>query len=170
MSDLDGLKYIEVPYQDKIYYRLVDNSGNSVIINTPFLYAPFGIDIIKDTYSIKLEFNSLSNSLQKKFYNLLEKIDEKNIKFLGCKQNNYKKTVKKGKYNDITVKLKTYRKRPICKVEFMDKERNYLKTIYEVGKKVKISCDLELGLIWKIKKGDEYEYGMSLLSNYIIVK
>ena len=52
----------------------------------------------------------------------------------------------------------------------MDKERNYLKTIYEVGKKVKISCDLELGLIWKIKKGDEYEYGMSLLSNYIIVK
>jgi hypothetical protein len=169
--NLDGLKYIEVPYNGKTYYRLVDASDNAVIINTPFLYAPFGIDIVKDTFSVKLEFNNLCNTLQKKFYNLLESIDEKNIKFLGCKKKNYKKTVKKSKnYKDITVKLKTYKKRPICKVEFENNKINYLKTIYEVGKRVKISCDLELGLIWKIEKGDEFEYGMSLLSNLIIVK
>ena len=169
--NLDNLKYIEVQHKDKTYYKLVDPSNNAVIIKTTILYCPFGLDNFKDNYTIKLEFNNLCNQLQKKLKNLLEEIDKKNIKFLNCKKKNYKNTIKKNKrYSDITVKIKTKNNRPICNINFMNKKKDYLKTIYELGKRIYLSCDIELGLIWKQELDEEEIYGMTLLTNNLYIK
>lgn len=167
---LDDLKYINVNINDIDYPKLVDSNNKTIKINTPFLYCPFGIDNNNGVYSIKLEFDNLLDPHQKGFFNLLGKIDNKNLKYLNCGKNQYLETVKtKKKHKDITIKFKTFRGRIITNVKYNDKTK-YLKTIYDLEKKCKISCDLEIGVIWKREDNDKTTYGLSLVTNNIYVK
>jgi len=46
-----------------------------------------------------------------------------------------------------------------------------LSTIYELEKGAKISCDLELGVIWRRENDDgSIEYGQTIVANNIYVK
>lgn len=94
---LDDLKYINVNINDIDYPKLVDSNNKTIKINTPFLYCPFGIDNNNGVYSIKLEFDNLLDPHQKGFFNLLGKIDNKNLKYLNCGKNQYLETVKTKK-------------------------------------------------------------------------
>ena len=42
--------------------------------------------------------------------------------------------------------------------------------IYELGKRIYLSCDIELGLIWKQELDEEEIYGMTLLTNNLYIK
>ena len=168
---LDNCKYITVNIKNIDYPKLVDSNNKTIKINTPFMYCPFGIDNNNGVYSIKLEYDNLLDPHQKAFFNLLEKIDKKNLKYLNCKKEQYLETVKtKKKHKDITIKLKTFKGRIITNVKYNDKTK-YLNTIYDLEKKSKISCDLEIGVIWKRTNDDnKITYGLSLVTNNIYVK
>jgi hypothetical protein len=169
---LSDCKYIDVTIQEKTYPRLVDPNYKPIKINTPFMTCPFGLDNLNDAgvYSLKLEIDS-RKSQHKGFMNLLEQIDDKNIKYLKCDPEEYRRTVRNnGVYNCFTTKLKTYKGRIVTGVKYND-ETKYLSTIYELEKGAKVSCDLELGVIWKREDEDgTVEYGQTIVASNIYVK
>jgi len=168
---MNSLKYSNIKIDDLIFKKITDLSGGPVVIKTPFMCCPFGLDNDYGSYRVKLGFNNLRNTAQKGFMNLLKQIDERNIKVLGCDRDSYQSTIKRYKqYNNIIVKLKTVGKQMKCEVEYQNSKKNYLKTVYDIPKNCMLSCDLELGHIWNRMENGKKIYGMTLNTAFIIVK
>jgi hypothetical protein len=167
---LDSKKMELKKINDNIFKLTYDN----VKVNfwSPKILLPFGLDNEYNKYLIRLELDE-EKIEHVHFKKILLQI-EKNIKDkLELNSNEFKSIIKHRESNKdlIELKIKTFKNNIITKIEYEDKENNYLKTIYDLPKQSYVKVLLEIDGIWdyRIDKKENNKVGLTVFVNKIIV-
>jgi len=140
--------------------KVVDNifkltcNNKDIKFWTPKILIPFGIETEYNKKIVKLELLDNNDPEQMYFKNIISKIEKIIKEKLELDDNEFKTVIRtREKYNDIIEsKIKMGRNHVLKSVEFKDKDKNYLKTIYDIGKNVNAKVLLEINGIWDYRK------------------
>ena len=143
--------------------KVVDNifkltcNNKDIKFWTPKILIPFGIETEYNKKIIKLELLDNNDPEQMYFKNIISKIEKIIKEKLELDDNEFKTVIRtREKYNDIIEsKIKMGRNHVLTSVEFKDKDKNYLKTIYDIGKNVNAKVLLEVNGIWDYRTAKE---------------
>ena len=170
LMKLDSKKMELKKINDNIYKL----TYNNVPLNfwTPKILLPFGLDNEYNKYLIRLELDE-EKIEQEHFKKILLQI-EKNIKDkLELDSNEFKSVIKHRelKKDLVEIKIKTFKNNIVTKIEYEDKENNYLKTIYDLPKQSYVKVLLEIDGIWDYRtdKKENNKVGLTVFVNKIIV-
>jgi hypothetical protein len=137
-----------------------------------FLPLPFGIENEYGKSIIKLELqNDKDDHMQLK--KVIEHIEKLIITKMNIEENEFKSSIKKrnGKNDMLELRIKTIKNKFLTEVEYLDKENNYLKTIYDIKKQSVIKTQIEINGFWdyRTENKDNNKCGLIVYANKIIV-
>jgi uncharacterized Zn-finger protein len=132
-------------------------SGKEIKFWTPKVYIPFGIETEYGKKILKLGFINKNNETNKEqiyFENIIKKIETIIKEKFDLDDEEFKSVIKHRENfgNLIETRIKFGRNCTLTTIEFQDKDANYLKTIYDMGKGVYVKVLLEINGVWNYKK------------------
>jgi hypothetical protein len=152
---------------------------NNIVLKfwSPKILAPFSIDNEYDKYLIKLELNeddTNKNNLEhihlKKILLHIEKLIKKKLNIDDVE---FKSIIRiREKKNDlIEGRIKTIKNTILTSIEYEDKDKNYLKTIFDLPKQSYVKVQLEIYGLWDYRneKKDKNKVGLIIYVTKIIV-
>jgi len=155
-------KNISLVYHDDITLRFW----------SPPILAPFGIDNEYNKYLLKLELNE---NIEKHIHlkKIILHIENLIKKKLNIQDEEFKSVIKKrpNKKDLIECRIKTIKNSIQTRIEYEDKDNNYLKTIFDLQKQSNIKLQLEINGFWDYRNEnkEKNKCGLILYATKIIV-
>jgi len=147
---------------------------NNIILKfwTCYLFLPFGIENEYGKTIVKLELDE-NNAEHLQLKKVIYHIEKLIMKKMNIEENEFKSIIKKRKdKNDmLELRIKTMKNKIITEVEYEDKEKNYLKTVYDIKKQSNIKTQIEINGFWDYRtdKKDNNKSGLIVYANKIMV-
>lgn len=144
--------------QKSINYHNIKNGKRNLKININNIICPFGIDEEYGNYVFKLELDKENEKHMKVIEEIRELENKLKLQF-NTDEEEWKSIINIRENNNIFIesKVKKIRNNIVTKLTFKDKDKNYLKTLYEL--KYLFTCDviLEINTLWDFRKKNEKE-------------
>ena len=149
-NDFNKVIYKPFEHNNNTLYDIRHDNNNRLIYKNAIVYVPYGLDFDYDKYNIKCMLD-LKNNDSINIYNYIKRIEIRNMDFLELNKEQYKSAlyVQRNKNNPLfkTI-INTKNKIPYVDITF-DNDNSQAKTIFELEKRSRISCDLIMGNVWK---------------------
>lgn len=152
---MDKIHSIKIEQKSNNYHNIKNNNKN-IKIKIDNILCPFGIDQQYGNSVVKLEINQNDE----KHIEIINQIKELELKFIenfNTNTNEWKSLINLKDNNNIFLesKIKKIKNNILTKLSFNDKEKNYLKTIYELDKNFTCDVILEIPTIWDFRNNNE---------------
>ena len=139
---------------------------------TCYLFLPFGIENEYGKTIAKLELDN-NNAEHLQLKKVITHIENLIMKKMNIDEDEFKSIIRKrnGKNDMLEVRIKTMKNRILTDVEYLNKEVNYLKTIYDIQKKSTVKVQLEINGLWDYRTDEKKSNrsGLIVYANKIIV-
>ena len=155
---------------DNIYQLLHNNA--TLKFWSPKILVPFGINNEYNKYVIKLELESNNPEHEhfKKILLSIEKIIKKKFNIEDIELKSVIKT-RENKNELIECRIKTMKNNILTQIEYEDKDKNYLKTIFDMPKQCHIKAQIEVYGLWdyRTEKKELNKTGLIIYVSNILV-
>lgn len=159
---LDKQLFTFVEDENNPYYKRILYNGKLLRFITPSIYCPFGIEEQYNKYIIKLQLTSSDTSVMhiKKMIEKIEKyikelldIDDNVFKSVILVRNNTKTlpiiTTQPQFYTEyLVLRIKSHMEGNISRILTTYESKNAYDTIYDLGNRKNIKCQIELSGVW----------------------
>jgi hypothetical protein len=140
---------------------------------TPKILVPFGLENEYNKYVIKLEIDN-NNQEHIHFIKIMEHIENLIKKKLNIEDNSEFKSIIQTRKNNkqfIECKIKSIKNNLITKIEYEDKDNNYLNTLYDLEKQSYIKTQIEVNGLWDYRtdKKDKNKIGLTVYATKLYV-
>jgi hypothetical protein len=148
------------------------HDGTMLKFSCPKLLSPFGIDTEYNKQIIRLELDETNNEISyfKKVILHIENLIKKKIEVTD---EEFKSVIKKrnNKSDILELRIKTVKNKILTNIEYEDKEKNYLKTIYDLPKQSYLKLNLEINGLWdyRTEKKESNKCGLIVYTTNILV-
>ena len=148
------------------------HDGTLLKFNCPKLLSPFGIDTEYNKLIIRLELDETNNEISyfKKVILHIESLIKKKIE---ANDEEFKSVIKKrnNKSDILELRIKTVKNKILTNIEYEDKEKYYLKTIYDLPKQSYLKLNLEINGLWdyRTEKKESNKCGLIVYTTNILV-
>lgn len=170
-NDFDKVIYKPFDHNNNTLYDIRHDNNNRLIYKNAIVYIPYGLDFDYEKYNIKCMLD-LNNNDSIDIYNYIKRIEIRNMDFLELNKEQYKSAlyVQRNKNNPLfkTI-INTKNKIPYVDISFENDNNNQAKTIFDLEKRSRISCDLIMGNVWKKPRAKKNKGGMTIYINNIRV-
>lgn len=155
------------------------NKNKKLILETPYLIVPFGINSNKydnDKFTLDVSFDFLEDKTQKKFYKNLLKIDKRIMEEVISRskslftdelsedviKNNYSRQIKKSKGDyPPRIRIKLPYEQNKFNFEIIDEDNNNIENLQDyLTKGSKVKCVIESGGVWIINNNYSFVWKM----------
>ena len=148
--------------KDEIEFKEINSNLWNIFYNdklikfwsSPILI-PFGLDFEYNKYLIRVEIdeNNTKHIHLKKTILKFEKLMKEKF---NINEEDFKSCIKKreNKKDLLELRLKTMKDRILTKIEFIDKDNNYLKTIYDLPKHSNAKIEISINNFWDYRNNN----------------
>lgn len=151
---MDKIHSIKIEQKSNNYHNIKNNNKN-IKIKINNILCPFGIDQQYGNSVVKLEINQ-NDEKHIEIINQIKELEEKFIENFNTNTDEWKSLINLKDNNNIFLecKIKKIKNNILTKLSFNDKEKNYLKTIYELNKNFTCDVVLEIPTMWDFRNNN----------------
>lgn len=152
---MDELCFIKIEQSSSNYHKIKKNN-RYIKINIDSILCPFGIDEEYGNSVIKFEIDQ-TNTKHLEVINQIRLLENKLKEQFNSNEDEWKSLINLRDNNNIFLeaRIKKIKNNILTKLTFDDKDNNYLKTLYELGKNFNCNIILEIPTLWDFRKNNE---------------
>lgn len=147
------------------FYNIKNKRSNKCLkFKLKNVFLPFGLDEEYNNYYLKFELND--NDIEHvEFKNTIKLIEDKIINEFKCSDNELKNVIKKrNEKKDLLVcRIKKFKTNISINISYNDKDNNYLKTVFDIGKNIFADIDIEISSLWDFRHLSKEENNIGLI-------
>tara|TARA_Y100000589_G_C26868527_1_gene512947 strand:+ start:154 stop:678 length:525 start_codon:yes stop_codon:yes gene_type:complete len=151
MDSIDiNLTKISYHKSQKLPCSDIKYNNHKFIVKTPIMTIPFGLEKQYNDYILKLQFNGVKSNTDSKmvdFYNVICNIEKNHIEYLQNSDEYISQIKRMDDFDDLLI-VKIKKKYNKIITNFKNNEDENI-SIFDLKKKMKVQCILELNQIWK---------------------
>jgi hypothetical protein len=147
------------------FYNIKNKKSNKCLkFKLKNVFLPFGLDEEYNNYYLKFELND-NDTEHVEFKNTIKLIEDKIINDFKCNDNELKNVIKKRdeKKDLLVCRIKKFKTNISINISYDDKNNNYLKTVFDIGKNIFANIDIEISSLWDFRHLSKEENNIGLI-------